>query len=70
MTLSWKLAMSPASGEGSRVCVEADTPRRCSAIKGSNWVGEEFQSDRRERFILLFVSCERGRDIDGGAGSR
>lgn len=51
------------------VCVEADTPCRRSSIKGSNWVGEEFHSDRRERFILLVVSCERGRDIGGGAGS-
>lgn len=70
MTLSWKFAMRPALGEGSRVCVEADTPCRGSSIKGSNWVGEEFHSDRRERFILLFVSSERGRDIGGGAGSR
>lgn len=49
--------------------VEAETPCRGSSIKGSNWVGEEFHSDRRERFILLFVSSERGRDIGGGAGS-
>lgn len=50
--------------------MEADTPCRSSSIKGSNWVGEEFRSDRRERFILLFVSSVQGRDIGGGAGSR